>query len=481
MSFFNKKWIWVPISVIMLGLAGGIVASAQAITPVPSDTGKPTWEVHWYVMRESGIYGDKVGLETFPFDFNYDWGEGIVYKGYKDHIGFKAYCELYIPEDGEFYFKVGSNNGFSLLIDGEEALESWKLFVDEEVGYREAETYKFLSRGFHKLELHYYEWGGGAKISFKFSAPNDTLFWTTVRVWQDFLSEIESLKTELTEVKAKLAKKDNQINEMNQKKEMTTAEEIRDAIVEAWANAETAQFDTNSTCNITKKNGEPSEVLLRIILTGTDILDEANQEMKTEAKVRFYLPPEGGDTIDGEMEQYFVPKAIYTKITISGQPTIWTKEDMERDWEEMSPIKQEMELLTSGQVELLGSEEVNGTDCYLLKVVPSIEKLWEQMVQSGWDDIIAEEKVDPQEMIESSSLRMWIAKDSLFLIKDKMEIRMVVNSEAVKLPLEEEEKFEMIVDVKASSTTRNYNQPVLIELPPEAEEAVGISPVGPEL
>ncbi len=262
-------------------------------------------------------------------------------------------------------------------------------------------------------------------------------------------------------------------------KEMT-AEEIRDAVVEAWANIETTQFDMNSTWNITKKNGEPSEVLLLIILTGTGILDEVNQEMKMETEMALYLPPEGGDTIDMEMEQYFVPKAIYTKTTIPGQPTIWTKEDVERDWEEMSPMKQEMELLTSGQVELLGSEEINGTDCYLLKVVLSIEKLWEVMVQPGMGDIIAEEKVDPQEMIESGSLRMWIAKDSLFLMKDKMEMRMVVSSEAVKLPLGEEE-FEMIVDVKVSSTHHNYNQPVSIELPPEAEEAVGISPVGPEL
>ena len=61
-----------------------------------------------------------------------------------------------------------------------------------------------------------------------------------------------------------------------------------------------------------------------------------------------------------------------------------------------------------------------------------------------------------------------------------MEMRMVVSSEAVKLPLGEEE-FEMIVDVKVSSTHHNYNQPVSIELPPEAEEAVGISPVGSEL
>jgi len=212
MSFFNKKWIWVPISVIMLGLAGGIVASAQAITPAPSDTVKPTWEVHWYTMREPGKYGDEVGFETFPFDFDYDWGKGIVYKGYKDHIGFRAYCELYIPEGGEFYFKIAAEDydGFSLVVDGKDV---WN------PGYfigGKAETYRFLSRGFHKLELQYYEWEGEAEILFKFSVPNDTLFWTTMRVWQDFSSEIESLKTELTEVKAELTKKDNQINEMNQ-------------------------------------------------------------------------------------------------------------------------------------------------------------------------------------------------------------------------------------------------------------------------
>jgi hypothetical protein len=73
---------------------------------------------------------------------------------------------------------------------------------------------------------------------------------------------------------------------------------------------------------------------------------------------------------------------------------------------------------------------------------------------------------------------MWIAKDSLFLMKDEMEMRMVVSSEAVKLPLGEEE-FEMIIDTEASSTHHNYNQPVSIELPPEAKEAVGTSPLAP--
>ena len=257
-------------------------------------------------------------------------------------------------------------------------------------------------------------------------------------------------------------------------KEMT-AQEIRDAAVEAWANIKTTQFDINSTRSITKKNDEPSEVLMLDILTGTGILDEVNQEMKTEMEIKtLYLfpegDPEGGGTIDMEVEQYFVPKGIYTKTTRPGQFTSWTKEDMERDWEEMSPMKQEMELLTSGQVELLGSEEINGTDCYLLKVVPSIEKLWEVMDKLEMGNNIAKEKVDPQEMIKSVLLRMWIAKDSFFLMKDKVKMRMVVRPEDVKLPLEEEEKFEMVVDDKTSSTYHNYNQPISIELPPEAEE-----------
>jgi len=33
--FFNKKWVWVLISVIMLGVAGGMVASAQSNNSVP--------------------------------------------------------------------------------------------------------------------------------------------------------------------------------------------------------------------------------------------------------------------------------------------------------------------------------------------------------------------------------------------------------------------------------------------------------------
>lgn len=262
-----------------------------------------------------------------------------------------------------------------------------------------------------------------------------------------------------------------------EEKEMT-AVEIRDAVVEAAANIETSQFDMNTTWNITRRNGESSEVLPLATVTGTGsgILDEANQKMET--KMTFCLPPKKGGTINMEIEQYLVPKAIYTMTTMPGKPTTWTKKDLEKDWEEISPIKQEMELLTSGQVELLGSEQINGTDCYLLKVVPSIEKLWEAMIEPGIGVIIIEDEVDPEKVVEKGLMRVWVAKDSFFLMQDEIQIRMAMSSKALDLPLGEEE-FDMIVDIEASSKHHNYNQPISIELPQEPEETAKTSALAP--
>lgn len=125
-----------------------------------------SWEVHWYELVEPGVFGRELGTSSFPFVFSFNWSYGIVFNKYWDRVGFKAYALIFVPKDSWGFFKVSANNCFALYIDDVKVMDHWG--VGEALAADEQSIEYFLSAGFHKLELHYYEWDGPAWVSFYF-------------------------------------------------------------------------------------------------------------------------------------------------------------------------------------------------------------------------------------------------------------------------------------------------------------------------
>ena len=129
-----------------------------------------------------------------------------------------------------------------------------------------------------------------------------------------------------------------------------------------------------------------------------------------------------------------------------------------------------VELLEVAEVEVTGSEIVNGVDCYVMELTPDMEKLWEiagqQAELTGGMPDIDEELLD--EVFQSYSVKEWIAKDTYLLVKEEIEMAMEFDPEALGIPGGD---GEIAMDMTISMLVYDYNQPVSIELPPEAEDA----------
>jgi hypothetical protein len=133
------------------------------------------WDVMWYDMEYPGEFGICIKRESFPFQFSKDWSDGkilnfpasFIYPQWRDDkVGFKAHCELYVPEAQTYSFTVAANNGFRLWIDDNLVLDSWQRLIGKK-GWRTGRAKRELSIGFHKLALWYYEWDEAAEVSFK--------------------------------------------------------------------------------------------------------------------------------------------------------------------------------------------------------------------------------------------------------------------------------------------------------------------------
>ena len=127
------------------------------------------------------------------------------------------------------------------------------------------------------------------------------------------------------------------------------------------------------------------------------------------------------------------------------------------------------------QVKVIGSEKVRGVDCYILQLTPDMGQLWQlAMQQSG----VTGEGVLPDigeenilEMFQSFSVKQWISKDTHFLAKT--EVAMLLEATPAEMGYPEEEGL-MTMDITMDMLAYDYNQPVSIALPPEAEEAVEV-------
>ena len=262
-----------------------------------------------------------------------------------------------------------------------------------------------------------------------------------------------------------------------EEKRMSTAE-IKEMVLATAENTDTYKFDMDMTQKTLISN-ETDETEMTMTSTGKGAVDNINKKMKMEMTMEL---PEGApqETMEMTMEMYFINNAMYMKMDrgIPEMPAQWTKTEMpEEYWESQNRIGQQMELLNVSEVELLEDEEVNGVDCYVLNITIDTEKYGEiLMKQEGLGELMQSlrqnDSFDIGEMIKEMSLKYWIAKDTKFPMKTEMQIKMVISSADLNIP-ETEEEFTMTMDQRTDMVFYDYNKPVTIELPKEAESAAG--------
>ncbi len=268
--------------------------------------------------------------------------------------------------------------------------------------------------------------------------------------------------------------------------ELPTAQEIVDGAIQALDNIRTYEFemDVNMVISAESEDGT-AEATIEINYGGA--LDLDNRQLKMDLTMSMALVENGIEetTEPYLMEAYLIDGAGYTMTTTPGTDPVWEKEEFsEAEWEEVWEETSEMlnlaesqiELWEPAEVEVIGSEQVKGVDCYVLRLTPDFKQLWETVVQQATAGLVdelglpelTEEILD--EASYSASLKQWVAKDTYFSMKAEIDMAIELTAEAMGYP---EEEGEMSITTAINTLAYNYNQPVSIELPPEAEEATG--------
>jgi hypothetical protein len=148
---------------------------------------------------------------------------------------------------------------------------------------------------------------------------------------------------------------------------------------------------------------------------------------------------------------YIVDDWMYMEIAGMG----WVKMELIEDmWEEQDITTQQLMVLENYvDVKVLGREQISGTDCYKIEVIPDMQALWdwameqEDMGELGYD-------IDLDELFEDFTITVWIATDTFYMVQSSMDMKMKSLGRMVE-----------------TITLYDFNEPVNIDLPLAAADA----------
>lgn len=253
--------------------------------------------------------------------------------------------------------------------------------------------------------------------------------------------------------------------------EQLSGGEMKKEMASTLDEIDTYEFDmeAESTTELTKYGKKAG---LETITTGKGVVDRVSKRMRLEMTTTMGVSGKTS-TVGSKAKMYCVNDSIYmkTSIGISELPSTWLRMQLtEERWNSQNQLDEYFELLNKSEVEVLGSETIEGTDCYAIKIIPDNEKLWEMMVNEPAMSKQMQEINRSELKIENTSARYWVAKDTYFPVRTEISMQVKLDPEALNMTSQEDITAEMDLAVKVNY--HNYNEPVTISLPQEAKEAV---------
>lgn len=261
--------------------------------------------------------------------------------------------------------------------------------------------------------------------------------------------------------------------------EALTADEVAQKVLATQPDVKSMRMSMDLTAEVEgSMEGEAIEGSLT--LSGRIDMDQENQAMYADldltADVTGADLPELPSAAGAEM--YLVNNYLYAKLSLpstTDDPILgailgnWIKLAVPADVTGGIPSMDDIAgLLESSEVEMVGEEKAGGVNCYVLSVTPDFEALQEALASNPLTSLMDIDVPEFEDLIDSMSFKVWVAKDSFFIMKALMELTLELTPEGLgELEGDDYINITLTLNMEAS----HYNQVPAIQLPAGVEES----------
>jgi hypothetical protein len=177
-------------------------------------------------------------------------------------------------------------------------------------------------------------------------------------------------------------------------------------------------------------------------------------------------------------DTYIIGGWMYEKLSVPGIGDQWYKTKLHEDaWNSQNQLGQQGESLkTARNVIKLGTEKVDGVDCYMIQYTPGINssiKLGLLIELNTFFDLnstrLDVNSLDWGNIIKYCSVKVWISKDKYLVVKSYADISFEILPQDIVNTTIDMDRITM--NVSSQIKDYDHNKPVDIQLPPEAQNA----------
>jgi len=202
----------------------------------------------------------------------------------------------------------------------------------------------------------------------------------------------------------------------------------------------------------------------------------------TERALKMSLTSLTYDEADAEnasvmaIEEYLLNDTIYMKL--DGNWTALNMPSVSEAWASQSTMAQQLEMINQSRLTLIGSEMVDGQDCYKIRADMDMGSIAGQL-SSEATSLVPMQGMNYTELFSNMSIGVyyWISKDTHLLKKTDMVETFLMTPESFGVPANQSETQEMRITAEVSMLFKGYNENIAIKLPPEAEAARSFSSI----
>ncbi len=170
------------------------------------------------------------------------------------------------------------------------------------------------------------------------------------------------------------------------------------------------------------------------------------------------------------LEEYLINDTIYMKM--DGNWTAIKMPGVADAWSQQNTMIQQLEMFNQSHLSLIGSEIVEGVDCYMVRAEMDMSTVANQLAGEV-PSLVPVPGMNYTELFRNMSLDVyyWITKDTHQLKKtDVLEI-FTVAPQSLGLQANESGTMEMRINAEVSMIFEGFNESVSIKLPAEAKNA----------
>lgn len=252
---------------------------------------------------------------------------------------------------------------------------------------------------------------------------------------------------------------------------------LQSLVVDSSARLESYRFSMDMEQKVDLVNlssGDAQKLYTRSL--GYGMANMTDRTLKLSMAALTYAEDDVENTSAIAVEEYLINDTIYMKV--DGNWTVMKMPGVSDAWSAQSTMTQQLEMFNQSRLSLIGSEMVEGVDCYKVRAEIDMGTMADQLSREV-TSLVPNESMNFTELFRNMGLDVcyWITKDTHLLKKTDVVETFTVAPKSLGLQANESEDLEMRINSEVSMLFEGFNESVNIKLPVEAEKAQ-IFPMG---